>query len=114
MAAISQLTGRIQGLTIARVGFSLSREALAKVEADITAEAITRFRGRADAVSRQFGFAGYAVREVSVSTDQGGVLSPQPLMRAKTTMASGSDEALPVQAGKAQVTATVAGSVQMK
>ena len=114
MAAISQLTGRIQGLSIARVGFSLSREARTKVEADITAEAITRFRGRAEAVSRQFGFAGYAVREVSVSTDQGGVPLPQQVMRATAMIASAPNEALPVEAGKALVTATVGGSVQMK
>jgi len=114
MAAISQLTGRIQGLSIARVGFSLSREARAKVEADITAEAITRFRGRAEAVSRQFGFAGYAVREVSVSTDQGGVPLPQQVMRATAMIASAPNEALPVEAGKSMVTATVGGSVQMK
>lgn len=110
--AVSQLTGRIQSLSIARVGFSLSREAREKVEADVSAEAIDRFRKRADAVSRQFGFAGYTVREVSVSADGGGNL-PQPMMRAQA-MKSSSDEALPVEAGKATVTATVNGSVQMK
>jgi len=110
--AVSQLTGRIQTLSIARVGFSLSREAREKVEAEVSAEAIDRFRKRADAVSRQFGFAGYAVREVSVSSDAGGQM-PQPMMRAQTMKAS-SDEALPVEAGKATVTATVNGSVQMK
>ena len=114
MTAISQLTGRIQGLTIARVGFSLSREARAKVDADITAEAITRFRSRADAVSKQFGFAGYAVREVSVSSDQGGMPVPQPMLRARVMSSGVADESLPVEAGKALVTATVSGSVQMK
>lgn len=114
IAAISQLTGRIQGLTISRVGFSLSREARAKVDADITAEAIGRFRARAEAVSKQFGFAGYTVREVSVSSDQNGVPSPMPMMRARVLSANMADEALPVEAGKALVTATVNGSVQMK
>ena len=110
--AISALTARVQTLSIARVGFSLSREAREKVEADVAAEAITRFRARADAVSRQFGFAGYSVREVSVSADAGQML-PQPMMRAQA-MRSAAEEALPVEAGKAMVTATVSGSVQMK
>jgi len=110
--ALSQLAGRISTLTIARVGFSLSREAREKVEADVAAEAIGRFRARADAVSKQFGFAGYTVREVSVSTDPGMVMA-QPVMRAQAMRAS-PDEALPVEAGKATVTATVSGSVQMK
>ena len=114
LAGISQLTGRIQGLTISRVGFSLSREARAKVEADITSEAITRFRGRAEAVSKQFGFVGYAVREVAVSTDQAALTVAQPMLRAKPMLSSGADDVLPVEAGKALVTATVSGSVQMK
>jgi predicted secreted protein len=110
--ALSQLAGRISTLTIARVGFSLSREAREKVESDVAAEAIGRFRARAEAVSKQFGFAGYTVREVTVSTDPGMVMA-QPVLRAQAMRAS-ADEALPVEAGKATVTATVSGSVQMK
>ena len=109
--AIAQLTGRIQTLSIARVGFSLSREAREKVEGDVSAQAIAQFRTRADAVSRQFGFSGYNVREVNVSSNEppGGI---QPMMRAQASRAM-ADESLPVEAGKAVVTATVSGSVQM-
>lgn len=111
-ATIAQLTGRVQSLSIARVGFSLSREAREKVEADVAAQAIARFRSRAEAVTKQFGFAGYVVREVSVAGNdpQGG---PVPMMRLQAARASMADEALPVEAGKASVTATVSGSVQM-
>jgi predicted secreted protein len=109
--AISQLTGRINTLSIARVGWSLSREAREKVEADVQAEAITRFRARAEAVSKQFGFAGYTLREVSVSSEGSGPV-PQPMMRMQANMAAAA-EALPVEAGKATVTATVSGSVQL-
>jgi len=110
--AIAQLTGRVQSLAIARVGFSLSREAREKIEADVAAQAIARFRSRADAVTRQFGFNTYVVREVAVTSNepQGGMV---PMMRLQGTRASMSDEALPVEAGKASVTATVNGSVQM-
>ena len=111
--AISQLTGRVQTLSIARVAFSLSREAREKVEGDVAAEAIARFRSRADTVSKQFGFAGYTVREVSVSSDAGQMV-PQPMMRAQAARVGGAEEGLPVEAGKALVTATVSGSVQMK
>jgi predicted secreted protein len=108
--AISQLTGRIQTLTIGRVGWSLSREAREKVDADVQAEAITRFRARAEAVSKQFGFAGYSLREVSVASD-GNVGMPQPMLRTQAMAASA--DGLPVEAGKAVVTATVSGSVQL-
>ena len=109
--AIAQLTARIQTLSIARVGFSLSREAREKVEGEVAASAIDRFRSRAEAVSKQFGFAGYTVREVTVNTDSGGTSAPMVRMRAMAVASE--DAALPVEAGKATVTATVSGSVQM-
>ena len=111
--AISQMTARVQTLTIARTGFTLSREAREKVEADVTAEAIARFRVRAEAASKQFGFAGYTVREVAVSADGAQMQPPQMQVRTQA-MKSSVEEALPVEAGKAMVTATVSGSVQMK
>jgi predicted secreted protein len=111
--AISQLTGRIGTMSIARVGWSLSREAREKVEADVQAEAITRFRARAEAVSKQFGFAGYTLREVAVSSDGAQPMPPQPMMRMQAGLAAAQGDALPVEAGKATVTATVSGSVQL-
>jgi predicted secreted protein len=111
--AIAALTGKVQTLTIARVGYSLSREARQKVEGDVSAQAIERFRARADAVSKQFGFAGYTVREVTVSADAN-MPQPMPMMRMQASRAVSDEAALPVEAGKATVTASVSGSVQMK
>jgi predicted secreted protein len=111
--AIAQLTGRIRTLSIARVGQALSREAREQVEGDVAAEAITRFRNRAEAVARQFGYGSYAVREVTVGSNdpaQGGVM---PMLRMQAARAP-TDDSLPVEAGKAVVSATVAGSVQMR
>ena len=113
MAGIAQLTGRITTLTIGRVSYGLSRETREKIEAEATAQAIARFRVRADTMSRQFGFGGYTLREVQVSGGDAPRFQPAPMMRAQAAMAA-ADEALPVEAGKAAVTATVTGSVQMK
>lgn len=110
--AIAQLTSRIATLTIARVGFSLSREARERVEADVAAQAIARFRARAEAVSKQFGMGGHVIREVSVSGGEPNQGPSQPLMRVQASRAM-TEEALPVEAGKALVTATVTGSIQM-
>ncbi len=111
-AAIGQLAGRIQTMTIARTGFSLSREARDKVEAEITAQAIARFRARAEAVTREFGLASWSVREVNVGGDEarGG---PAPVfMRAQSARSAG-EESQPLEAGKSVVSTTVSGSVQM-
>ncbi|MEO6897986.1 MAG: SIMPL domain-containing protein [Caldimonas sp.] len=112
MAAIGQLTGRITTMTIARVGYRLSREASRKVEDDIAAEAIVAFRAKAASYARQFGYGGFEIREVNLSTSepQNG---PMPMMRVQA-MKAPSDDALSVEPGKATVTATVNGTVQMK
>lgn len=108
---IAQLAGRLQTMSIARVASSLSREAREKVEGDVAAQAIARFRGQAEAYARLFGLAGYTVREVNVGLAGEGP-TPLPVMRAQMSAMAG-DAALPVEAGKAAVSATVSGSVQM-
>jgi predicted secreted protein len=112
MTAIGQLTGRITTMTIARVAHRLSREASQRVEADIVAEAIAAFRAKATSYAKLFGYGDYAVREVSVATSdqQSG---PMPVMRMEAKAASMAD-ALSVEPGKALVTATVNGTIQMK
>lgn len=110
--AITNLVARIRTLTVARVGYTLSREARQKVEGEVAAEAIARFRAKAEAYAKQFGFGAVTLREVQVSNDEVAHFGPQPVARAMAADATA--EALPVEAGKASVTATVSGSVQMK
>ncbi|MES2957792.1 MAG: SIMPL domain-containing protein [Pseudomonadota bacterium] len=112
ISGIAQLSGRIQSMTIARVGYSLSREAREKVEADVTAQAIARWRAKAALMAQQFGYAGYSVREVNVSTNDSQPQPPVPMMM-KAARASAADEALPTEAGKGEVSASVNGSAQM-
>ena len=113
MPAIGQLTGRITTLTIGRVAYGLSRALREKVEADASAQAITAYRAKAAEYAKQFGYGGYTLREVNVSSDQPVGFVNAPMMRSKAMSAS-ADEALPVEAGKGTVTVTVSGSVQMK
>lgn len=110
-AAISQLAGRLTALTVARVGYSLSREARDKVEADVAAQAIGRFKDRANAYARQFGFAGHSLREVSVSGGESVGLASAPMVRAAA--APMGDQAQPVEPGKTTVTVSVNGSIQL-
>jgi predicted secreted protein len=111
MTAIGQLTGRITTMTIANVGYRLSREASQKVEADIVGQAIAAFRAKAASYAKLFGYGAYAVREVTVATSE-----PQvgPIPRPRMAAAATSAEALSVEPGKAVVTATVNGTIQMK
>jgi predicted secreted protein len=112
MAAIAQLAGRITTLTIEHVDYAVSREAREKVESDLSGQAIARFRAKAADVAKAFGYAGWTVREVQVSTDSEQPPAPRVFM-AKAAMAPQADQALPVEAGKGTVTASVNGTVQM-
>jgi predicted secreted protein len=108
--AVAQLAGRIQTMSIGRSGFSLSREAREKVDAEVSALAINNFRARAETTAKHFGFSGYTLREVQVSGNESG--GPMPVMRAQASRMA-ADEALPIEAGRAAVTVMVSGSVQM-
>ncbi len=112
LQAIGQLSGRITTLTINRVGYNLSRELREKSESDVSAQAIARYRAKAAEYATQFGYSGYAIREVNVSTSEPGPGRPVMMMQARA-MSVASEEALPVEPGKGTVTVNVGGTVQM-
>lgn len=113
MATIGALTGRITTMSVAGVGHRLSRDAQRQVEAEVTAQAIARFRTLAGELAKQFGYQGFTLREVSVSTSGDGD-HPMPVMRAGGMVAAADAAPLPVEPGKGSVSASVSGSVQMQ
>lgn len=114
IAGISALAGRMQTLSVAGMGFSLSREARRTLESQVQAMAIERFRARASEIAKGFGFAGYTLREVSV----GSVDQPErpylPRAMAMEAKAAMSDAPVPVAAGTTTVTVNVNGSIQLR
>ncbi len=112
MQAIGQLAGRITTLTVNRVGYAISRELREKSEGDVSAQAIARYRAKAADYAKQFGYSGYAVHEVNVSSNEQQPMPRAMLMQAKS-MSAASEDALPVEPGKGTVTVNVSGTVQM-
>jgi predicted secreted protein len=113
IARIGEVSGRIQSMTVSSMGFSLSRDARLALESQVQAQAIERFRARATEVAKGFGFAGYSLREVSVSSaDQPD--RPVPRMLAMEAKAAGADMAIPTAAGTATVSVTVSGAIQLR
>lgn len=111
---ISTTAGKIQSLTIADVGYAVSREARQRLENEVQALAIERFRARAQEVAKNFGFAGYSLREVHISsTDQGGGQPRMVMMRAEAKAAI-ADAPMPMEAGKTTVSVNVSGAVQLR
>jgi predicted secreted protein len=112
-ARISATAGKISTLTMGQVSFALSREARAKVEAEAQAQAIERFKAKATEISKNFGFSSYSIREVSVNANDQGV-SPRGRVQMMQAKSVGSDEPVPIEAGRSNVVVNVSGSVQMK
>jgi predicted secreted protein len=113
-ARLGTLAGRLSTLAVQQTAFSLSREARRRLESEVQAQAIERFKARAGEVAQAFGFGGYTLREVTISSADE---APRPVMaralalEAKAAMA---DAPLPLEAGTASVSVTVSGAVQLR
>lgn len=112
-ARISSTAGRIQGLIVASVVFSLSREQRARVESQVQSMAIDRFKARATEIAGAFGFGGYTLRELAVTASESGAM-PRPRLVSPEARSSMADSPVPVEAGRAWVQVSVNGSVQLK
>lgn len=113
IAAVSTLAGRLPGMSVAGAGFSLSREAREQAEAELSAQAIARYRALADNYAKQFGFAGWTLREVQVNSQGDYPMIRSIPMSLQVSKTVAPDAPLPVEPGKATVTVGVSGSVQM-
>lgn len=112
-AAIAALAGRINAMVISGTRWDLSPQARRAAEGDAQAAAIERFKVKSADVAKSFGFSGYELREVNVSSSDTGSGYPRApgLMMAKSMMSAA--EPVPVEAGKSNVTVTVSGSLQL-
>jgi len=108
---ITGTAGKIQTLSLGNVGFGLSREQRARVEGEAQTQAIERFKAKAVDIARNFGFAGYTLREVSVSSNDQGVM-PRPRVMSMAR-AEAQEAPVPVEAGRTTVLVNVSGTVQM-
>ena len=112
-ARVAQTAGRLTGMNVTSVGYSISRELSEKHEADVTAQAIAKYRAKAADYAKQFGFGGYQLRDINVqAAEQGGGPRPVAYQRAQMSSVS-SDAPVPVEPGKGQISATVSGSVAL-
>lgn len=111
---ITGAAARVSTLTVSSVAFGLSRDKRESVERDAQKLAIEQFKTQATQLSTDFGFSAYGLREVSVdrSTQSQGPMLRMMAMKSRTS--SDISEPIAVEAGKAAVTVTVSGSIQMR
>jgi predicted secreted protein len=113
-AAIAALAGRINAMVISGTRWDLSPQARRIAEGDAQAAAIERFKVKSGDVAKSFGFSGYELREVNVSSSDHGSGYPRApgILMAKSRMSAA--DSVPVEAGKSNVTVTVSGSLQLR
>lgn len=106
-ARILQAAEHASGMSIARMDFDLSHQARSKLEQQAQAEAIARFKARAQDIVKAFGLSSYTLGEVHISGDAKAGDMHMPQMRT----ASFSKMVDSVEPGQARVHITVSGSV---
>lgn len=111
-AAASRLASQLsQQMQVGGVSFSLSREAQQSVQTKLTEEAIASFRAQAQTNARAFGYNGFTIRQVQVG--QNAPIMPRQFMVMSAMADKAAAPPMALEGGKAQVTVTVSGSVQM-
>ncbi len=102
----------MQDLTVAQIDWQLSPEQKSAAESRIQAEAVARFQSKAQALTQQFGFAAYTLREVRVSAQESGEGSVMPRMAMAQMDAAPAP--MPTQAGKSRVVVNISGSIALR
>ncbi|AZU55288.1 DUF541 domain-containing protein [Ralstonia pseudosolanacearum] len=111
-AAASKLAGQLANqMQVQNVNFTLSREARTAAETKLVDQAVSTFRDKAQVTTKLFGYTSYAIREVRVS--EGSTPSSRTWALRAAAMTDSSPVPVPIEGGKAQVTVTVSGAVQM-
>lgn len=110
---ITAAAARVSTMSISRIAFDLSRAQREVVEQEAQKSAIAKFKQQAEQLSKEFGFASYQLREVAINSHSSGP-GPMPRMAAMQAPVGASSAPVPVEAGKAEVTVNVSGSIQMQ
>lgn len=109
---IATLATRLQELTVAQIDWQLSPEQKMAAESRIQAEAVSRFQSKAQALTQQFGFAAYSLREVRVTAQEAGDGPVMPRMAMASMDAAPAP--MPTLAGKSRVVVNVSGSIVLR
>lgn len=110
-AALSELLGQLQlTLGVASLVVQPSAETHKKAEDLAMIDAIAAFKARAAVVADTLGKS-YRIKQMSVNTG-GRVI--QPVFRSSAKSLAAEAAAMPVEAGESQVTASIAGQIELE
>lgn len=99
-------------VAIRYVDFSVSPEKLASLEDEMTVEIIKQFQHKAELIQKSLNAQKYQLSDVHLNTPNGENHRPEPrFYMAEAKMASSSADSIPLEAGKATISANASGKV---
>jgi predicted secreted protein len=114
LVAASTLAGDLSSLmAVSNVAFSLSREAREAEEKSLLEEAAQAFKLRAASAANAFGFGAYSIRTLDLSGSGTVFAQPRAFAMRAPTMDAKAASPVPMEAGKATVTVSVHGTVDL-
>jgi len=114
MARIAQVAGKLTSMNVTGVDYGLSRATREASESALLAQAVARYRAKAQDVAKAFGMGSFTLGEVSVQSGEPGFENrPMPMLKAMRADAAEAAP-LPVAPGKGTVSVTVSGSVVLQ
>ncbi|QGM80150.1 SIMPL domain-containing protein [Otariodibacter oris] len=95
------------------VNFSVSPEAQAALEDEMTVEIINQFKHKAEVIQKSLQAKNYVLGEITLNTPNSGgqYQRPMPIMYATKSLSSMEDDSLPLEAGTGEVSATASGKI---
>ncbi len=111
VVTISALASEVTTMVVQSSENATSRRLRESLEAELIAEAISNFRGRAQAISAQFGYASYALGNVSVSVNMDNYGMRASQIQIGSALSAHSGVAQSVESGRSSLVATVQGSI---
>lgn len=112
-ARITSTAARINSMVVGQINFAVSPELRAQTERQAQLQAIGNFKAQAADLTQAFGFSHYSLRKVTVDNQNAGAV-PRPRVLAMSARSAPTEEAVPVEAGKTNITVRVSGTVQMR
>lgn len=99
-------------VAIRHIDFSVSPEKLASLEDEMTLEIIQKFQHKADVIQKGLGAKSYKLKDIHIQTPNNGASQTYPVMyAAKMARSADAMEQMPLEAGKATISASASGSV---
>lgn len=111
-ASLSKLIGSLQEhLGVSNITYALSPEGRKAIEDKLIANAISRFKQRAELISNEMEQSGYRMVQMNINSDR---ITPRPVQMRAMTMEMKGAPSPTLEAGSQRVVVNINGTIELK